>query len=543
MNNSKAIFFAALATVFFALAPAAFAQTGVDPYLVAKTADYEDFLRQWHSGGMGGVSDRIFTDETRTELLRTKGAGDSEDWTGFYLVTQAMRYAVTGAADARAEVLRIAEYLHHVHKVTGDPGYIARYVAPDEAPWNVEFEGSDNKIPGEGDYAGAFWVGRQSRDKYITWFWSQTWAHDLVDDAAMRATIEADFREVIDTLVANNWTIIDPWGDTWPASSIGHDIRLSIILQVAHVTGDPAYWALLDSEYEKVKNLMWFSTFTFFNKYFEYFAFINNHPVWNAIHRLWPDRERLEHLNRIFNVNVRSMVEGTHAALFDAIYIQTCLRLGDCDQDELDAIADDIEHGLTVFWDPPNYKRHVDCSVLPLDPFSVWADNFLSQYPWLEDIFDIDPQTAEAHEVDDRCWTSHLWERSPYHIACSEADTPTETGPSLDYLLSYWYAVYYGILGDAGPLGDDDLTGDDDDDDDSADDDSADDDTVDDDTDDDATDDDSDDDDDSTDDDSVSDDDAADDDTSDDDDAADDDAGDDDATDDDDNDDDDGCGC
>ena len=103
-----------------------------DPYLHQKALDYGDWIRQWHTTGLGGVSDIQFTDETRTEILHTRGTGDSTDWTTFYLVSQCLRYRITGAQEALDEVERITRYLHLVHTVTQHPGYLARYVGYDE---------------------------------------------------------------------------------------------------------------------------------------------------------------------------------------------------------------------------------------------------------------------------------------------------------------------------------------------------------------------------------------------------------------------------
>ena len=441
-----------------------------DPYLHQKAEDYTDWLIQWHSSGLGGVSDVLFTDETRTEMLRTWGGGDSTDWTATYLVSQAVRYLVTGEPQARDEVIRIAEYLHVVHDITGDPGYLARYAGPNEPPWNVEHGDCSNGVncyEGEGDYEGDFWIGHQSRDKYMHWYWALTWAWLAVDDPDMRATIQEDFVSVLETLIANNWTIVDPWGDTWPAAEIGPDLRLAFLLQTATVTGDPKWWAELDAEYERDKYYMWVSTIAFFNKYFDYYAFINSQAVWQPIFMLWPDRPRLEHLVNIWHTNNRKHTANTHNPFFDAIYVQACNRLGGCPQDELDYIEQDAYVSLVDMNEAPNYQRKVTCTDLPLDPFSVWADNFLAQFPWVEQLtgFDIDPQTADAHEVWDRCWASVLWERSPYHITCDKGDDPAHVTHGMDYLIAYWLGVYYGFVDGDGPYGDDDLTDDDDDDD------------------------------------------------------------------------------
>jgi hypothetical protein len=427
-----------------------------DAYLKAKAQAYTDFLIKWHSTGLGGVSDIVFTDESRTEILRTNGSGDSEDWTATYLVTQAVRYIITKEPQARDEVLRIANYLHIVKDITGDPGYLARYAAPDSPPWNVEYPNADNKYAGNGKYEGYFWLGHNVRDKYITWFWGLTWAYDALDDEDMRSTIKEDFREVILTLEKNKWKIIDPFGDVYSAADILPDIRLALLVQAAHVIDEPYFWDLLDKEYRKVSPGLAFSSIAYFNRYMEYYAFINNYSFAEPLFRLWPDRARFNYLFGIWKLNVRKHSSDTHNAFFDSVYYGICLRSGVYNEKELNALADDVYHGLTVMNDAPNYRRKVTCrDDLPLDSFSVWASSVIEKNGWFEDLtgyrLEIEPQTAVAHEVDDRCWEPMLWERSPYHLKCSGEEDQTYTGPGVDYLIGYWLGVYYGLLPGGGP--------------------------------------------------------------------------------------------
>jgi hypothetical protein len=314
--------------------------------------------------------------------------------------------------------LRIANYLHIVKDITGDPGYLARYAAPDCPPWNVEYPDADNKYAGTGKYEGYFWLGHNVRDKYITWFWGLAWAYDAVDDGNMRATIRQDFRDVILTLEKNNWKIIDPFGDVYSAADILPDIRLSIILQAAHVIDEPYFWDLLDKEYKKVSPTFAFTTIAYINRYMEYYAFINNYSFAEPLFRLWPDKKRFSYLLGIWKMNVRKHSSDTHNAFFDSVYYGICLRSGVFNVKELKALADDVLHGLTVMNDAPNYRRKVVCrDDLPLDTFSVWASSVIEKNGWFEDLtgirLGIEPQTAIAHEIDDRCWEPMLWERSP----------------------------------------------------------------------------------------------------------------------------------
>ncbi|HPQ71243.1 MAG TPA: hypothetical protein PKW95_19105 [bacterium] len=518
--------------VVLGLAGTAGAQT-FDPTLHQKAQDYTDWLMQWHSTGLGGVSDVLFTDDNRTELLRTWGSGDSGDWTGTYLVSQAMRYQITGEQEAYDEVVRIAEYMLLLKHITNDPGYLARYAAPNEAPWNVESLGSDNFYEGTGEFEGYFWLGNNVRDKYITWFWAMAWAHDILTDETLKTQIRTDMLEIIHTLHNNNWTIIDPWGGVYKAAEISPDLRLSFLAQTLHATGDAEIEAIMDEEFEQNRIFIWLSSIAFFNLYSDYYAFINNYSNTQPMWRYWPDRPRFEYLWQVWNFNVRQWSDDGHNPFFDGVYYQGCLRLGTCDEDELAAIEADAYQSLIEFNEAPNYQRQMTCTTMEIDPFSQLLVNLQETFPWLEELFGLNfsLRTIDAHEIWDRCWSSVMWERTPYHVECSQiGDNLAHVAHGADYLIAYWMGVYYGFLPGGGPYGDDDLTNPVDDDtvdDDTTDDDTVDDDTVDDDT---------------TDDDTV-DDDAVDDDTTDDD----DDSTDDDASpaddDDDDDDNDDGCGC
>jgi hypothetical protein len=44
----------------------------------------------------------------------------------------------------------------------------------------------------------------------------------------------------------------------------------------------------------------------------------------------------------------------------------------------MNALAQDVHHGLTVMNEAPNYRRKVTCrDDLPLDSFSVWASSVI----------------------------------------------------------------------------------------------------------------------------------------------------------------------
>lgn len=425
-----------------------------DPYLHQKALDYDAWARTWHTTGLGGSTELYFTDETRTEIYRTGGAGDSTDWTTFYLVSQCLRYRITGEQIALDEVERIARYLHLVHTVTESPGYIARYVGYDEAPWNVESVDDPARVEGTGEFAGLFWLGRQSRDKFMHWFWGMAWAWDTLEDPELRTTIRDDMARVAGALQAQNWTIIDPWGQKWSAAEIGPDIRMEILLATAHVTGDIKWWVDLALEYLIGIEVLPLGSWKGLNVYFDFYAFVNDVPVSNTLFRLWPDRANLMRYFNVWLQSTRSYTETMHFALMDAVYYGACLRLGVCDPAQVDAMRADVIHGLTVMPEAPNWQRaRPAIPELPIDPFSVFASDLIDLLG-IRDLIDIRPQTLEAHTVESRCWATHLWERSPYHIACTAPDDPTHVAPGYDYTLPYWFGVYYGLLPGDGPYED-----------------------------------------------------------------------------------------
>ena len=249
---------------------------------------------------------------------------------------------------------------------------------------------------------------------------------------------------------------------------------------------EPEFWDMLDEEYERVKRIMWIDTFAFFNQYFDFYAFINIYSNMQPLFRLWPDRERLENIFGAWNFNIRRYSNDGHNPFFDAVQYQACIRLGACDPAELTVIEEDSHQSLLEMNEAPNWQRQVTCTTLPVDPFSVWAHDFIEANPWIRELFgfNIEVQTLDAHEIWDRCWCSVMWERSPYHLECASiGDNPAHTTHGADYLIAYWLGVYYGILPGDGPYGDDELIDDDTVlDDDTVDDDTVDDDTVDDDT-------------------------------------------------------------
>jgi hypothetical protein len=132
---------------------------------------YNQWLRR---DGMaaGGVGSARYADPpTYAKITYMDGIGDSAIWTGTYLAAEALRLQATGAADARANVLRLVDTMHLWLNVAGDPGLLSRYAVPSgtQFPFTV----GDLQCGKKGVHCGVpyggknyDYIGHISRDQY-----------------------------------------------------------------------------------------------------------------------------------------------------------------------------------------------------------------------------------------------------------------------------------------------------------------------------------------------------------------------------------------
>ncbi|MCB1153722.1 hypothetical protein KDL45_08720 [bacterium] len=432
----------------------AYADDDFDPDLQSKADEYQVYLEEWHAAPAGALTGGVqYTDGTRQEISCLHHQGDSTIWTGMYLGSQAIRYEITGDPDALAEMRRVTDYLLFAMDVTQTPGYVARFADVDEMPWNCGYTGDHGwKNAGTGDYEGYYWIDHTSRDQYSGWWMGLSLAHDALPlvDFARKRRIEQAFTDVIEMLRANNWNITDQNGEYTGngAAWIGFVKRISWLLMAAHATDNPDYWALLDEQYEANKNFFFIDTWSFLNKYSEFYGNNLRHLDWYSIFRLWPeDDARLDELWDVWQRANRPSVTAIYNPWFDAVHVAGCRKLDACDDKEMAQIVKDTKLTLDQYWDAPSYRRAVTCSEAKPDLFSVWADNWLSSIPWLEGIFNIDPIARKPRQLADRSWTDMYWQSGEvWALSCSSGEDQAYTGPGFDYILAYWINVYYGVL-------------------------------------------------------------------------------------------------
>ncbi|MDP8257451.1 MAG: hypothetical protein P9M14_17030 [Candidatus Alcyoniella australis] len=444
-----------------------------DPYLNGKAEDYQQWIENWwHTGDLGGLTTvALFSDETYTDVTWLHNQGDSMIWTGMYLAAESQRYIITQDPAAREEVIRIVGYMHDAMQITDTPGYIPRYAAHDSWPWNCNFPDDHGwKVHGSGEWEDYFWVHQTSRDQYSGYWYGMTWAYQALgdEDHDVRQIIREDLASVVQMLEENQWNIRDENGEYTGnnAAWIGPLKRLAWLVQAAYVIDEPYYWELLDLQFDLNKPYLPVDVSAFLNRYQEYYGNNLRHLDFQAIFRLWPMDSRLYHFWELWQNYNRPWVEGTYNPWFDAVHVTGCLRLGHCDEAELQQIEDDTLLTLNQYWDPPDYKRAITCSEMELDPLSVLLAQLTEIFPFLEGLIRIEPQTRDARQLNDRHWTDMYWQSSGvFQAACSHPEDRNLVGSGFDYLLAYWVNVYYGVLPGEGPYDDDDDVPDDDDDD------------------------------------------------------------------------------
>ena len=260
--------------------------------LELRAAAFGEWFEAHHVTPAGGTGYAHFAAPDRTEVVGYS-ASDSTIWTGTYLAAESFRYAVTGAEDAREHAIRTVRALDTHLRITGVPGFVARFAAPDVPPWNARYQGHRRYVPGTGPWEGWFWVDDTSRDQYTGWFFGLAIAHDLVDDEEARELIRAAVREVIDEIAADDYVILGQDGEpTGAGPEVIHVMRLCWHLIAAHVLDEPEYWARYEERWAADERWLELSSFSALNKYFEYYAFNLLHETYFNLLRLERDPDR-----------------------------------------------------------------------------------------------------------------------------------------------------------------------------------------------------------------------------------------------------------
>jgi len=424
-----------------------------------KAEAYDAWHLAHHQPYYGSTVGTVFQDATRTEVGNYFDYGDSCEWTGLYLASQAFRYHVTGEEQARANVLRTAAALSgHLH-VTGTPGFIARYrgrQAPEIYPgdaWCDAPEQDRCHHVESGPYAGDFWWGETSRDMYNGWFFGLAAAYDLLDDEGMRERIRADVTEVLTVLMDQDWRILDEAGEpTDAAPDVIPPFRFAWLAIGYHITGSEEILAELRTWLKNANRvLLRVLSINVMNRYAQYYGNCLAHEYWYNLLRLGkayfsPDDRAF--LLDVFETQVHTFTRLSHNPWFNGVFMSqgAYVPSGGAPDPYWEQLLGD----LRAFPDAPNFRYVLparDPAAYTLDPLSVTLHELMEEYPILEQIMGaVAPQALEAFPVDQQCSTDFLFQRNPFQISACGEHRPDVVNPGVDYLISYWLASYHKFL-------------------------------------------------------------------------------------------------
>ena len=172
--------------------------------LFDRATGHDLWMRQ-HLMPAGGVMPAYFTDASLGQVQGYDGRRDPAIWTGAYLAAQALRLKATGAADARTQVHQTVQVLDRWWRISGDPGYLARFAAPANSPSAIldTLPASDPEVIRNVPFNNQVWHwrGRVSRDQYQGVLLGMSLAYEATSDPAIRRMIRENVTRFAEQLM------------------------------------------------------------------------------------------------------------------------------------------------------------------------------------------------------------------------------------------------------------------------------------------------------------------------------------------------------
>jgi len=348
----------------------------------------------------GTLLDPITTSATSEQIVGYTRCGDSALWTGAYLAAESFRYKVTAATDALANVKGALAGLKGLIDVTGD-NRLARCIVMASSPYaaRIASEEASNGIHQNPPW---FWVDNTSRDQVVGVFFGLGVAYDLVDDVGVKSTVSDVATRLIGFISRHQWSP----NDDVSGSFVVRPEELQMLLDVARhvnpsntVSGPffvPPVSVGVDVDVQ--------GTSSYFKFNLDYMAFY--HLV-----RLQDTSD-----NRNAYLTVRNYTVSHGNAFFNMI--DRALR-------GPDAVRDGETRTLLDEWlQRPTRDFYVDLS----STVAVCGNEACQPVP-----------------VPLRPPATFLWQDDPFQLNGGGSGLVESSG--LDYILPYWMARYYGVIG------------------------------------------------------------------------------------------------
>jgi len=364
----------------------------------------------------GTILDPVLSLPDLSSVVDYSRCGDSALWTGHYLAAEAYRYAVTGSADALANVNNAIQGIKMLLDVTGNDA-LARCALPANSPFaaSIASQEASNGIYQGTDFGAPYiWVGNTSRDEYIGVFFGIEATYELITDQSVRNWCSYLATRMLDYLERNLWNVVLPDGTITTTFLIRPDQQLALLLVGKSMNG-----AGFSSTYSDMSNIISPGVpaavgVDCADHYDSYFKFNLDYANFFTLMRLGSGYSKL---------------------WYDAAYDELRATTGG-DQNPYFNMIDRAING-------PNSSRDAQTNALLeawlLRPrVDVYRD-FSSQFPTCGS-----GNACSPLPLQDRATTDFLWQRSPVQLA-GGGDGDIETA-GIDYILPYWMGRYYGVI-------------------------------------------------------------------------------------------------
>ena len=360
----------------------------------------------------GTILDPIYSSPSSNQIIGYTRCGDSALFTGAYLAAEAFRYKVTQSPGALANAQKAIAGLKSLSDVTGS-NLLARCIVNASSPYaqGIQSEESANGIH---QAAPWFWVGNTSRDQYVGAIFGLGAAYDLINDAPTQASIADLITRLTAYLAGNAWE---------PDSSLSNTFlirpdEMLAILQVARHVNPSRFQGTYDTQN---------------------FLFGESVPLPLAVDVTSDDSYFKFNLAYMSFYNLVRLSPGQPQASYTAAY--DLLRGHTAPQQN--AFFDVIDRALRG----PDAARDAETRSLldqwlarPVrDPFTDASKSVLN----------CGTVACQPIPLLLRPPAGFIWQVSPYQLTAGGSGIIE--GAGIDYILPYWMARYYGVIG-ASPV-------------------------------------------------------------------------------------------
>ncbi len=232
--------------------------------LSEKADFFEESIRKYNIRE-GYVLDRVWTNDSDFESGRIRISDNDGLWTSKYVVSQCLRYAVTGEEQALQNARESQKAMIKLEKLTGIPGFTARaYRRPGEDRYG---NGHSEWRKAKDAISDIEWRGETSSDEMVGHFYAASWYYDLCANAEEKQEIAASIAAIADHMIENDFQLIDATGEPttwahWAPDDLNHDDRwtwekgtnslelLAFMRVTHHLTGNEKY---LEVYYKLIK--------------------------------------------------------------------------------------------------------------------------------------------------------------------------------------------------------------------------------------------------------------------------------------------------